>query len=998
MTLEYGTVAEYIAALKNSGKFGPQVAAQRTYAATTATTLPPDFLAPALQQLIRSAGFVDLYSHQHEALSHIFAGDHVVIATPTASGKSLIYTLPVFQAIGEDDAAHALFLFPLKALAQDQLKAIEKLWTLLPDTLRRNRQPATLYDGDTTTYRRTKIRTQPPPVLITNPDMLHLSMLPYHDRWQHVFRGLRYVIIDEVHSYRGIFGAHVAWVMRRLQRICALYGARPTFILASATIGNPGDHARRLLNVPVTTIHRSGAGTASRNVLLLNPIDSAAASATQLLAAAIHRGLRTIVYCQSRKMTELITIWTDQRLKKLKGRIASYRSGFLPEERRGIEKRLANGELLGVITTSALELGIDIGNLDICLLVGYPGSIMATWQRAGRVGRQHRESLVVLIGHEDALDQYFMRHPEDFFNRPAEPVTMNPVNPHIAGPHLVCAAAEHPLTINDPLVQSSEQSALLAKLASTGHLLQSADGTTWFAARTFPQRHVNLRGGGATFSILTGPQRTALGDIDAHRAVRECHPGAIYLHMARTYHVDSLDFDGREILVSPINPSYFTRVLSEKTTEILTVHDSVRYGTSQVQYGSLRVTEQINGYQTIATRGQRVISRTPLDLPPRIFETNGLWIKIPDWIRDQVTSKKLHFMGGIHALEHALIGLMPLLVLCDRNDLGGIAHPWHHQTNGPAIFLYDGYAGGMGLTEQGFTSIDQLLTKTGEAIAACSCQFGCPSCIHSPKCGSGNRPIDKEAALYILDKLISTPEQVADSPELQPEIRFSSWSQDKQTSVPFALPKRFGVFDVETQKSAQEVGGWHRADLMGISVAVLYESDGQQFTAFTEKNIHQLIERLFALDLVVGFNNKRFDNKVLSAYTDRDLAALPSFDILEAITNQLGYRLSLDRLAEHTLRRRKEGDGLLALRWYKEGRLDKLTDYCRSDVAITKELFLFGLRQRYLLFRNKAEQEVRLPVDFDRLITALLERRKQKTVYQCTNRGQSGLSRGDHTL
>ncbi|MBM9535726.1 DEAD/DEAH box helicase [Desulfobulbus alkaliphilus] len=982
MAFEYGTVAEYIAALNTSGKFGPQVAAQRTYAATTATTRPPDLLAPALRQLLHSAGFADLYRHQHEALSHIRAGKHVVVATPTASGKSLIYILPVFEAIGEDETAHALFLFPLKALAQDQLKTIEKLWALLPDTFRRNREPAALYDGDTSAYRRTKIRTQPPPVLITNPDMLHLSLLPNHDRWQHVFRGLRYVIIDEVHTYRGVFGSHVAWVMRRLQRICSLYGARPTFILASATIGNPGDHARRLLNVPVTTIHSSGAGTAARNVLLLNPIDSAAASATQLLEAAVHRGLRTIVYCQSRKMTELITIWTDQRLKKLKGRIASYRSGFLPEERRGIEKRLASGELLGVISTSALELGIDIGNLDICLLVGYPGSIMATWQRAGRVGRQQRESLVVLIGHEDALDQYFMRHPEDFFNRTAEPVTMNPANPHIAGPHLVCAAAEHPLTINDPLVQSVEQTSLLSELASKGQLLQSAGGDTWFAARRYPQRQISLRGGGDTYSILAQPQRILLGNIDGSRAIRECHPGAIYLHMARTYHVDKLDFDSREVLVSAVNPPYFTRVLSEKTTEILQVLHTTRHGASQVHYGDLRVTEQITGYQTVATRGQRVISRTPLDMPPRIFTTNGFWIEIPDWIRDQVASKQLHFMGGIHAIEHALIGLMPLLVLCDRNDLGGIAHPWHHQTGGAAIFVYDGYAGGMGLTEQAFATIDQLLTQTGEAIAACPCQLGCPSCIHSPKCGSGNRPIDKEAARYILEQLISSPEQRLDWPEIRPKVNILARTPEKQAPAHFLLPQRFGVFDVETQKSAQEVGGWHRAHLMRISVAVLYENDRQHFTAYTEKNIHGFIERLFALDLVVGFNNKRFDNKVLSTYTDRDLAALPAFDILEAITNQLGYRLSLDRLAEHTLQKRKEGDGLLALRWFREGRLDKLTEYCRTDVAFTRDLLLFGLRQGYLLFRNKAGQTVRLPVDFGRLITALLERGKQGTVHQ----------------
>ncbi len=973
---ERGTVAEYLAALKSSGKFGPQVVAHRMLAATEAVTARPDLLAPELQQLLRDMGVSELYAHQHAAITQILAGNHTVVATPTASGKSLIYTLPVMENYLKNPVAKALYLFPLKALAQDQLKTIEKIWRLLPAPLRGDLPPAAVYDGDVTSYRRKKIRDLLPPILITNPDMLHLSMLPHHDRWAHLWSSLDYVVIDEVHTYRGVFGSHVAWVLRRLKRICTLYGSQPTFILASATIGNPDEHARQLIDAPVRAITQTGAGRAARNIVLLNPLDSAASSAAQLLEAAVVRGLRTIVYCQSRKMTELIAIWTEARFKDRKGLVASYRSGFLPEERRGIEDRLADGSLMGVVSTSALELGIDVGNLDVCILVGYPGSMMATWQRAGRVGRQQQESLVVLIGHEDALDQHFMRRPEDFFSRPVEPVTMNPDNPALAGPQLVCAAAELPLTAADSLVQTPEAVALLERLTRDGKLMQSADGGVWFSPQTYPQRHVNLRGGGATLSIFAQPSRRLLGEIDAHRALRECHPGAVYLHMGHTYHIDSLDMEGREILATEVKPAYFTRVLTEKTTHILAVRNSVRCGAAHVHFGDLRVTERITGYQRIAHGSLRVINRIALDLPPQIFETEGFWLEIPLWLQSQTEAARLHFMGGIHAMEHAMIGLMPLLVLCDRKDLGGISHPRHDQVAGPAVFVYDGYAGGMGLTAKAFTLVSQLLEQTRQVVTDCPCDLGCPSCVHSPQCGSGNRPLDKQACLYLLEQLLTPqPGRLVE----EPKRVVAAYPPARSVRSPrlVELPQKFGVFDVETQKSAQEVGGWHRADLMRVSVAVLYENHGRQCTTYTEATVPEMIERLFALDLVVGFNNKRFDNKVLSAYTDRDLALLPSFDILEVITNQLGYRLSLDRLAEKTLQVKKSGDGLDALRWFKQGAMGKLAEYCRRDVEVTRDLFLFGHRQQYLLFQNKAGQEVRLPVDFSGAIGEIVRRRAQ---------------------
>lgn len=968
----HGSVAEYLAALTGSDRFGPQVVARRTFPAAGAEHGKlPNGLHPDLGRLLATMGIDRLYSHQSRAIDLILRGENVVVATPTASGKSLIYNLPVLSSLLRDPGARALYLFPLKALAQDQMRTLEEMAARLPDHFRQlGRTPAAIYDGDTSPHFRTKIREHLPGILVSNPDMLHLSLLPYHHLWAGLFARLTHVIIDEVHTYRGVFGSHMAWVIRRLARICRLYGTNPVFVLSSATVGNPAELAANLLGAEVTAVTASGSPRARKEMLLLNPLESAPYTAAMLLEAAVRRGLRTIVYTQSRKMTELITMWTGRRIPDLQGKIASYRAGFLPEDRRDIEGRLADGRLLGVISTSALELGIDIGSLDLCILVGYPGSMMATWQRAGRVGRGGRESLVVLIGHEDALDQHFMRNPDDFFQREVEAVVLNPDNPAIAGQHLTCAAAEAPLELADPLCGLPGAPAILAGLTARGQLLHSADGATWFAARKYPQREVDLRGGGSRYRILVSGSRQQLGEIDGFPACKECHGGAVYLHMAQAWLVDRLDLDSHEIHASPFKGAWFTRALSHKTTEILETLQTKAVGATVVHFGRLRVTETVTAYQRVLIGSQKVIGRYPLDLPPQIFETEGLWLEIPERFMQAVQGQQLHFMGGIHALEHAMIALLPLLVLCDRNDIGGISHPWHEELDKPAVFIYDGCSGGVGLTRKGFEQIDELLAQTLTAVRDCPCEHGCPSCVHSPKCGSGNRPIDKGSCVAILAELlrpgtktISPPPAVRTTPGTRPPL---------PPAEAFTLPARYGVFDVETKRSAQDVGGWHRADRMGISVAVLYDGERDEFCTFEEGKIGGLIDRLFHLDLVVGFNNKRFDNQVLSAYTSRSLSALPALDLLEEIAGQLGYRLSLDRLAEHTLGVQKTGNGLLALQWFAEGRMDLLRDYCRKDVAITRDLFLYGLRENHLLFRNKAGQVVRLPLTLQTRIRRIL--------------------------
>ena len=958
-----GSVADYLAALKSSPNLSRQVVHHEELAEHPAVFGRNRINWPeALEDALGHMGIDNLYQHQVSATDAVRRGENVIVATPTASGKSLIYNLPVFEQIMRAPDSTALYLFPLKALAQDQLRAIQELAAMLPEELVPS---AAIYDGDTTAYQRKKLRERLPDILITNPDMLHLSMLGYHSAWAGFFARLTHVILDEVHTYRGIFGSHMAWVLRRLQRICTYYGSRPQFILSSATVANPDELARDLLGTEATVISESGAPRAKRHFVFINPLDSAATAASHLIEASLKRGLRTIVYTQSRKLTELVSIWTQQRLGNLANKLTSYRAGYLPEERREIETRLSHGSLLGVIATSALELGIDIGDLDICILVGYPGTVMTTWQRGGRVGRKQNESLIILIAIEDSLDQHFMRNPKDFFSREVEATVLNPLNRTIIKRHLICAAAEQPIKTDESFVQDATVRQVVDEMVQEASLLLTADENYWVGARKYPHREVDLRGTGQTLVIRNKIDSSALGEIDYMRSLKECHPGAVYLHRGKTWLITELDLETHEVTAVRKNVNYFTRTMGSKTTEILKTYQSVDMHNFRVSFGYLRVTDTVTGFQRRLVAGQKLISMEQLDLPPLVFETEGLWIEIPASVQKRIEHDQFHFMGGIHALEHGAISIFPLLVLCDRNDVGGIAHPFHEQLSKAAVFIYDGYPGGVGLARKAFEKIDELLRLTRKTIGDCPCELGCPSCVHSPKCGSGNRPIDKQSALEILAALLQdgTVAAVRSRPGriIPQELRAERPEKKISKTV---VPVSYGVFDVETQRSAAEVGGWHRADRMGISVAVLYDSVRDTFKTYREKDIPELIRDLQTFDLVVGFNNKRFDNRVLSAYSVFNLAALPTLDIMEKISNRLGYRLSLDSLAEHTLGVKKSANGLQALKWYKEGRMEEIINYCRQDVRITRDIFLFGLKNRYLLFKNKAGSVVRLPVDF----------------------------------
>jgi DEAD/DEAH box helicase domain-containing protein len=884
------------------------------------------------------------------------------VATPTASGKTLIYNLPVLESLLQDGSGHALYLFPLKALEQDQLKALKELDAALPSPFLR----AAIYDGDTPPSQRQAIKANPPQVLISNPDMLHMGLLPYHASWSGFFSRLRFVVIDEVHTYRGIMGSHMAQVLRRLRRLCAYYGSNPRFILSSATIARPEAFVAQLTGLEVETIAASGAPQPGRHYLFLNPPGGAPSVAAQIFARAIRQGLNTICFTQARKLTELIHVWSLRLAPELKRHISSYRAGYLPEERREIERALATGKMRGVISTSALEMGIDIGGLDVCILVGYPGTMVTTRQRAGRVGRAGRDSLIVLLAQADALDQYFLKNPDEFFGRPLETAVVDPDNPYVVKAHLPCAAQELPLRLQGEVYfDLAVHEAVIADLVRERRLLLAADGNAWLARDRFPQKEVNIRGIGASFAIFQTGHKRPLGSIDGHRALRECHPGAVYLHKAQTWGVERLDLERRNVWVNSVEPNYFTRIQTDKETEILEILETRQAAVFTAHIGRLKVTEHILSYEKRRLPGQELMGTVTLELPPQIFETVGMWLEIPDAVKDAIYAGGGHFMGGIHALEHVLISMFPLFALADRYDIGGISHPAHPQVGRAAIFIYDGYPGGVGLSVRAFEILEELLRRAREVTAACPCEDGCPSCIHSPKCGSGNKPLDKEAAVSIAAMLLGLEE-----PGREDDIPYQETAAVPITAAEppagdtWLARRKLGFLDLETRCSAADVGGWGQCHRMGVSLAVLHETSSGEASVYREADLDRLCQRLQGLELVVGFNIKRFDYQVLQPYTQLRLKDLPTLDILEEVQAVLGHRLSLNHLAEKTLNECKSGDGLLALELYAAGRWEELESYCRQDVALTRRIFEFGVEHGFLIYQHRQGALVRLPLDW----------------------------------
>jgi DEAD/DEAH box helicase domain-containing protein len=955
-------IQEYVEALKSSPRMGHQVVYHRVIPEKSPSWSKPEKTWPKeIENLIRQTGIHSLYVHQAEALNSLRRGRHTVVSTPTASGKTLIYNLTALEHFSKDPKSTALYLFPLKALAQDQLRTFREL----ASNKEGDTPTAAIYDGDTSAWFRKKIRENPPDILLTNPDMLHLSLLPYHQKWAPFLSKIKMVVVDEVHTYHGVFGTHMAQILRRLQRICNHHGSSPTFFFGSATIGNPAMLAQQLCGLNVKPVTVSGAPQSKRHVLMIDPLNGPAQATILLLKAALHRKLRTIVYTQSRKLTELIALWAGKQTGPFAHRISAYRAGLLPEERRIIESRLASGDLLAVVSTSALELGIDIGDLDLCILVGYPGTIVSTLQRGGRVGRSGQEAAMIMVAGEDALDQYFIRNPDHLLNREPEPAVVNPYNPIIMEKHVICAAAEQPVKIDESYISDPIRDSVI-QLEKNGELLKSADGKVYYSKLKAPHRNIDLRGTGKRYSIIDGETDRFIGEMDDYRVFREAHPGAVYLHRGETYHIEHLDLDTGTVKAVKARLNYYTKVRSFTETEILEIKSEKSVYGTRFFFGCLRVTDQVTGYEKWRIQGNRKQGFIPLDLPAQVFETEGIWFIIPKALQDAAETDsipghlKFDFLGGIHAVEHAAIGIFPLLVMADRNDIGGMSTPYHPQVGYATIFIYDGVPGGAGFSRQAFHEAEGLLDYSHDVIRKCPCETGCPSCVQSPKCGSGNRPIDKKASLFLLSNLRTKRYKSSTSGHLVPKTLESPLQEKKN----YEKADRVCVFDLETQKSAQEVGGWQHSDKMRVSCAVVCDIRSGEFFEFMEDQIPRLLNFLSEFDLVVGFNIKSFDYRVLSGYTDMNFNCIPTLDMLEEVKNHLGFRLSLDRLCQATLDARKKADGLQALKWWKQGRVRDVIEYCKWDVAITRDLYLFGKKTGYLLFENKEGNSIRIPVQW----------------------------------
>ncbi len=953
-------------------------------------TLEPPLEAP-IAKALASRGVERLWSHQVEALTALESGEDVLITTPTASGKSLVYQVPVLAEAARGGPGRALFLFPLKALGNDQRAKLSDLATA--SGLGKEASVA-IYDGDTPSSKRQQIKRKPPRVLITNPDMLHLGILPYWHSWAGFLGELRWIVIDELHTYRGIFGSHFHHVLKRLLRITALLGAQPQIVASSATVAGAGEFARELTGREMRWIDASGAPREGRRLLFIEPQASPYTTALHLLSRCLDSDLKTIVFTKARRITELLFSWLERQSPERARRVASYRSGFLPEERRAIEGRLAGGDLDGVIATSALEMGIDIGGLDACILVGYPGSVMATWQRSGRVGRRGRESLTALVALPDALDQYFLAHPRELVERPLERLVVDSGNELVASAHLVAAAAEQPLHPEADGEYMEAHRGAVASLLEAGKLRKGAESGELFTPRKRPQREINLRGSGVTFSIVERRGGAVLGTIDAVRVRHECHAGAVYLHAGRQYLVDELDLVHHCARVVRGHVDFFTTPLTEKDTEILEVLERRSTGPLRAGLARLRVTERVVGFERKRLRSQEVIDQQPLALDPVQFETVGLFWQTPPDLAPLLSAKGEQLMGSLHASEHAAISLFPLLALSDRGDIGGISYALHPQLATPAVFIYDGHPGGVGISARGFERLEDLVDRVIALLEECPCESGCPACVQSPKCGNGNRPLDKGGAWHYLQVLRGSADERLDPDWQAPEITLDVAPQETgreqaggEREPPHGEPlvesptrdrapaptRRAArgnsggtlLFDLETQKSAAEVGGWANAHRMLVAVGVACFLEEGRFEAYREAEVPRLISAMESASLVVGFNIRRFDYQVLAGYTGVDYGAtLPTLDLLEVVHGKLGFRLPMNHLAQETLGVEKSADGLQSLEWFKEGRWDLITEYCTKDVEILRDLYLFGRRMGHLVYRDRQGRRMQLPVDW----------------------------------
>lgn len=731
----------------------------------------PDWVPPEIRAIFASQGVDVLWAHQAEALRLLELGENVVVSTGTGSGKSLVHQVPLLRSLSEGRTGSAftgyrrpsvLYLSPTKALAADQLAR-------LPNDLHWLR--AATVDGDNTREERNWARDHAN-VVLANPDVLHYSLLPAHEHWHRFFAGLRYVVVDEAHQYRGVFGSHVAQVLRRLRRVAAHHGASPQFIFASATLADPAANASQLLGLPVRAVVDDASAAGPFQIAFWQPPlipgaddrpptvrRSATNEAAELLAALVTAGFRTLVFVQSRAVAERLARSARERLEGSHpgsgALIASYRSGYLPEERRELEAGLRTGELRGLVSTSALELGIDVAGLDAVISVGFPGTRAGLWQRFGRAGRAGAEGTGILIARDEPLDAHVVHNPESVLGAPLEQVVFDPNNPYVLGPHLAAAAQEVPLTEADLSIFGPRAAEGVEALTSAGLLRRRTNGWFW----TSPDRASSLAdlrsSGGQQVTIVEEATGRLVGTVDAGTADRDVHQDAVYTHLGQDYIVTAYEPDDHTALVREAEPNHTTMAHSDTSISIIDIEDSARWGPATVAWGSVEVRGRVTGFDIHERRTGRSLGQGELDLPERTLVTKAVWWSLPPaLVANEFAESRM--AGAAHAAEHAAIGLLPLIATCDRWDIGGVSTALHPDTGQLTVFVHDGHPGGAGFAERGFLKLRKWLALTRSTISSCECVDGCPACIVSPKCGNRNEPLDKEAAVLLLDLLLAS--------------------------------------------------------------------------------------------------------------------------------------------------------------------------------------------------------------------------------------------------
>lgn len=816
------SVSELIDEIKESRRYKNQIAHIETIPPKKAVYRNLE-LEPLIKFALSEKGIENLYLHQAETIEHLRNGENVVLCTGTASGKTMTYMIPIFEEIIKNPASTAIYISPLNALINDQLKTFISFRDTMGIEANIDR-----YTGKMSPEEKRAVRYLNPRIILTNPELLHLSFLQWKHLWKQFLSNLKFVVIDESHYYRGVIGSNMANTLRRLNRICDHYGSSPQYICCSATIGNPEEHSSALTGKELKLVNSDGSGSGGKKFVFWNPPTylnqngfnarrSSMVESTDMFVTFVQRDMQTIAFTKARQKVERMHRTAQKELSSrgVDAKIMPYRSGYLGEDRETIEKQLSEGEVKGVISTSALEMGIDIGSLDACILEGYPGTVMSTMQRAGRVGRGENESIVVLVAGADALDQYYMRNPQEFFNRSSEEAVINVYNKYIQMGHVLCAAKEMPLTGQDIGYFGEELYEVVEALKAEG-LLEGDEEK--ICTQKDAHMLISIRSADKmNYTMLLQGTKIEEG-IERSQAFRECFEGSIYLHMGRSYIVKKVDHDKRLIYISEDSSDYYTRPKIRSEISIVDVYDQKDLSSCpevKVGLGSVDVTEQVVGYKKFQYYTDKEMDDEDLSMPPYRLDTEAMWLELPDRLKTMVESSACDFGGGIHAIEHAMIGIYPLHLLVDRNDLGGVSTSEYSEFNDKgAIFVYDGHRGGVGYAESGYKGIAELLKATLKSIEECPCQEGCPSCIQSPKCGNNNNPLDKDAAIMILHEMFGLPKYIP--PERQkhkPQANVNNNKKDEsigrnrsRTSedAENALNRARGKLKSHEKKSAEE--------------------------------------------------------------------------------------------------------------------------------------------------------------------------------------------------